>query len=187
MPLCEDSKTKSLQNLLLWRSPVVRPIERASSVQQAFRSDSFGCSASITRICEVDQRIKAWCRWTRHGLRGHRRLVYRINRTQINGYLPQQRSLNMPCTDGTCIIHERVHNCGHYEKSLEKACKEAKKKQRVCEAGTTTVSKTTGLKGCSLPNCDKKAGIKRDGPGWCLISWVATVLISNRQSKERRL
>lgn len=70
-----------------------------------------------------------------------------------------------------CKFHERVHNCSHYEKSLVHACKDAKKSRRVCETGTINSSQTTGLLGCDLPNCNKKASLKREGPGWYLNSF----------------
>ena len=62
-------------------------------------------------------------------------------------------------------FHERVHNCGHYNRNLIQACKDAKKSRRVCSTGTKTSSNTTGLTGCGLPGCNREASLMREGPG----------------------
>jgi uncharacterized protein with von Willebrand factor type A (vWA) domain len=62
-----------------------------------------------------------------------------------------------------CKYLTRVHSCGHYTKTLEELCKEAKKAKKVCDSGSEESKTTGGL--CYLPGCDKKPGIRREGPG----------------------
>lgn len=62
-----------------------------------------------------------------------------------------------------CLYLTRVHSCGHYIKSLQEACNEAKNAKKVCDGGSEDSKTTGGL--CYLPGCDKKPGIRREGPG----------------------
>ncbi|KAL2048965.1 hypothetical protein ABVK25_010818 [Lepraria finkii] len=64
-----------------------------------------------------------------------------------------------------CNFHERVHRCGHYHKTLSWACSPAKARKTVCKTDTKTTATATGVAGCGLTNCNKKASPKREGPG----------------------
>jgi len=62
-----------------------------------------------------------------------------------------------------CTWLTRVHSCGHYTKTLQAPCEEASKAKKVCDSGSEDSKTTGGL--CYLPGCDKKPGIRREGPG----------------------
>jgi len=62
-----------------------------------------------------------------------------------------------------CTYDSRVFRCGHYRKTLMSPCKDAKKKKEACDGGSETASTTGGW--CRQLGCDKKPGIKREGPG----------------------
>lgn len=64
-----------------------------------------------------------------------------------------------------CLFYERTHNCGHYEKSLSEPCEAAKVRKTVCAKENKTIGSTSGLIGCGIPGCDKKASPNREGPG----------------------
>lgn len=63
-----------------------------------------------------------------------------------------------------CSYDVRVHSCGHYTKEYKPGspCDTAKQNKRACSGSENQVS-TGGL--CYLPECDKKASLKREGPG----------------------
>lgn len=61
-----------------------------------------------------------------------------------------------------CTFDERVHECGHYKKTLSNPCDDAKKNKEVCSSSSVS-SSTTGAM-CSFDGCDKKAEPKREGP-----------------------
>lgn len=64
-----------------------------------------------------------------------------------------------------CSFRVRVHNCGHYHKTLKRLCRDAKSKKKVCESGTTEDASTSGTPHCGLHGCDQKPQLKREGPG----------------------
>ncbi|KAL4915064.1 hypothetical protein BDW62DRAFT_213022 [Aspergillus aurantiobrunneus] len=64
-----------------------------------------------------------------------------------------------------CRFTVRIHNCGHYRKALSQPCKDAKRDKKVCRSGNTEDASTTGTAHCGIYGCDKKAGLKREGPG----------------------
>ncbi|KAL3459611.1 hypothetical protein BJX64DRAFT_200654 [Aspergillus heterothallicus] len=66
-----------------------------------------------------------------------------------------------------CSFTVRVHNCGHYRKTLKKPCGDAKRDKKLCRSGNTEDASTTGTPHCGIAGCDKKAGLKREGPGEC--------------------
>lgn len=55
--------------------------------------------------------------------------------------------------------------CGHYHKTLKGPCKDAKRRKTVCESGTLEDASTSGAPHCGIAGCDRKAGLKREGPG----------------------
>lgn len=62
-----------------------------------------------------------------------------------------------------CKWLTRVHSCGHYTKTIQEPCNDAKKIKKVCDYGSEESKTTGGL--CYLPGCDKKPGVRREGPG----------------------
>ncbi|KAF2191721.1 hypothetical protein K469DRAFT_555312 [Zopfia rhizophila CBS 207.26] len=62
-----------------------------------------------------------------------------------------------------CTFLTRVHSCGHYVKTLSLPCDNAKKSKEVCDSGSEDSKTTGGL--CYLFGCDRKPGIRREGPG----------------------
>lgn len=72
-----------------------------------------------------------------------------------------------------CSFRVRVHNCGHYHKSLKHPCSEAKSRKEVCERVTTEDASTSGSPHCGIIGCDKKPNLKREGPGTRLTCFVA--------------
>ncbi|KAK2787044.1 hypothetical protein FQN53_005744 [Emmonsiellopsis sp. PD_33] len=59
----------------------------------------------------------------------------------------------------------RVHNCGHYRKTLKQPCEDAKRVKSLCRSDNTEDSSTTGTPHCGIAGCDKKSSLKREGPG----------------------
>ncbi|KAL5332509.1 hypothetical protein BJX70DRAFT_129018 [Aspergillus crustosus] len=64
-----------------------------------------------------------------------------------------------------CSFTVRVHNCGHYRKTLKQPCGPAKQDKKLCHSGNTEDASTTGTSHCGIAGCDKKAGLKQEGPG----------------------
>lgn len=67
-----------------------------------------------------------------------------------------------------CQYRVRVHNCGHYDKTLKTACAPAKRTKKVCTPGSLEDASTSGLAWCGIHGCDKKPGLRREGPGQLL-------------------
>ena len=66
-----------------------------------------------------------------------------------------------------CTVSDRVHDCGHYDRTLYKACKKAREARSLCteEDSLSIKASTTLLKSCYEEGCDGKASPKREGPG----------------------
>jgi hypothetical protein len=67
------------------------------------------------------------------------------------------------CILNMCTFSTKVHSCGHYTKELTTPCNTAKTSKTACDSGSED-SKTT-LTWCYKVGCDKKPGIRREGPG----------------------
>ncbi|RAK75697.1 uncharacterized protein BO72DRAFT_529018 [Aspergillus fijiensis CBS 313.89] len=63
-----------------------------------------------------------------------------------------------------CSFQVRVYGCGHYVKNLSNPCKDAERRQSVCETGITEIACTTGTRYCGIPGCDRKQRLRREGP-----------------------
>ncbi|OAX83227.1 hypothetical protein ACJ72_02405 [Emergomyces africanus] len=64
-----------------------------------------------------------------------------------------------------CSFRVREHICGHYDKTFNNPCKDAKRKKEACEIGTTDDTSTSGSPNCGNSGCDRKRNLKREGPG----------------------
>ncbi|PYI25429.1 hypothetical protein BP00DRAFT_490915 [Aspergillus indologenus CBS 114.80] len=64
-----------------------------------------------------------------------------------------------------CSFTVRVHNCGHYRKTLKQPYKNAKRERLLCYSSNTEDASTTGTPHCGIAGCDKKSDLKREGPG----------------------
>lgn len=64
-----------------------------------------------------------------------------------------------------CYIVVRVHRCGHYTSTLlGDPCEAAVKDGMICDPPKVTNQSSSGAF-CGQPGCDKKPGLKREGPG----------------------
>ncbi|RAK96004.1 uncharacterized protein BO80DRAFT_367510, partial [Aspergillus ibericus CBS 121593] len=59
----------------------------------------------------------------------------------------------------------RVHNCGHYRKTLKQPCKDAEQRKSLCPSGNTTDASTTGTRHGGIAGCDEQSSPMREGPG----------------------
>ncbi|KAJ5500608.1 hypothetical protein N7453_009659 [Penicillium expansum] len=63
-----------------------------------------------------------------------------------------------------CNVVVRVYKCGHYVATLMgDPCGDAVKDGQICDPPKVTTQSTTGTF-CNKAGCDKKAGLKREGP-----------------------
>lgn len=84
-----------------------------------------------------------------------------------------------------CRYQDKVHVCGHYDRSVE-ACDKAKKNKSLCDAptepkrgrkskgGTGSTSYSAGI-WCPHEGCDEKPNNKREGPGLIPIVYVIDI------------
>lgn len=79
-----------------------------------------------------------------------------------------------------CVFDERVHNCGHYHKTLTIPCKEAKNKKVVCTTEIKIRAVSTGKKGCDLDGCDQTLSPMREGPS----KYIHLSCVSEMHMKE---
>jgi len=65
-----------------------------------------------------------------------------------------------------CLFLDRVHRCGHYDRTLSEKCDTARKCKSLCTdgQGVTNVSVTTNRKWCEIDGCTKRPANKWEGP-----------------------
>ncbi|KGO69156.1 hypothetical protein PITC_096420 [Penicillium italicum] len=64
-----------------------------------------------------------------------------------------------------CHYRVRVHNCGHYDKTLKTACGPAKRAKKACTPGSHEDASTSGSAWRGISGCNKKSNLRREGPG----------------------